>query len=305
MSETYSKLTTSVDPRPMFNGGLRQRSIDTIVIHHNATTNKDNALNTWLVSNGNWTSAHYEITDNEIIGAVGENYVAYHAGGTGGADVPKISDPNGRSIGLEHVNSTGDPSWKVSDATLKNSAKLIADICKRYGLPINRTTIKLHNEITNTACPGGLDIDKLVKYAKEAAGQTVTTSASTTTKKTSSKNTTSSIQSFKNNNDVFVNTKSFKVDAIKFVYGQWQMLNYSLAGGTDANWLTNGIPLSILDNVTRGNNAPTQIGDKVKFSAGYSKGTIDKYDTASNGVGIVFKKADGVIWFNADAFIKL
>lgn len=169
MAETYSNLTTSKDPRLMFNGGLRQRAIDTIVVHHNATMNKQVALNTWTLEANNWTSAHYEITDTEIIGAVGENYVAYHAGGTGGADVPKMSDPNGRSIGLEHVNSSGAPSWGVSDATLRNSARLIADICKRYNLPINRNTIKLHREVTSTACPGGLDIDKLIRYAQEAA----------------------------------------------------------------------------------------------------------------------------------------
>lgn len=171
MSEIYSKYTTSTDPRPMYNGGLRTRGIDTIVAHHNATTSKIVALNTWTITAGNYTSAHYEITDDEIIGAIGENYVAYHAGGTGGADVPRMDDPNGRSIGLEHVNSSGAPDWEVSDATLRNSAKLIADICKRYNLPIDRSTIKLHREITSTACPGGLDIDKLVRYAKEASGQ--------------------------------------------------------------------------------------------------------------------------------------
>jgi hypothetical protein len=40
MSETFSNLTTSVDPRPMNNGGLRQRKIDTIVIHRNARRTK-------------------------------------------------------------------------------------------------------------------------------------------------------------------------------------------------------------------------------------------------------------------------
>lgn len=169
MTEVFSPLTTSVDSRPMFNGGVRQRSIDTIVVHHNATTNKAVALNTWLVANGNYTSAHYEITDTEVIGAVGENYIAYHAGGTGGADVPMISDPNGRSIGLEHVNASGAPDWEVSDDTLRNSGRLIADICNRYGLPINRDTIKLHREVTATACPGGLNIDKLISYAQAYA----------------------------------------------------------------------------------------------------------------------------------------
>jgi len=170
-------------------------------------------------------------------------------------------------------------------------------------LPIDRNTIKLHREITSTACPGGLDIDKLIRYAQEAAGQHVT--ASTPSSPSNKPSSSNAIQTFKNNSNGFKNTKSFRVDAIKFIYGQWQMLNYSLAGGPDADWKLNGIPLSILDNVTRGNNAATQIGDQMKFSAGYDNGTIDEYDEASNGVGIVFKQSDGLIWFNADAFIKL
>lgn len=169
MSEVYSKTTTSKNPSLMYNGGLRSKNIKYIVIHHNATTNKYVAMNTWKVGSNAWTSAHYEVTPTEIIGCIGENYIAYHAGGTGGADVPKIADPNGVSIGIEHVNSTGAPQWGVADDTLRMSAKLVADICKRYGLPIDRNTIKKHSEVTATACPGGLDIDKLVRYAQEEA----------------------------------------------------------------------------------------------------------------------------------------
>lgn len=300
MAETYSNLTTSKDPRPMFNGGLRQRAIDTIVVHHNATTNKDVALNTWLVSAGNWTSAHYEITDNEIIGAVGENYVAYHAGGTGGADVPKMSDPNGRSIGLEHVNSTGAPSWGVSDATLRNSARLIADICKRYNLPINRNTIKLHREVTSTACPGGLDIGKLIRYAQEAAGQKPAqpSKASVTAKNTSA------IQAFKNASNEFTAYGKFRVDEVKNVNGIMQLINYGLAGGKNFSWTYNGIPWALVDNTSRSNSENVRVGDYVKFDSNNNNGTVDDYDNASNGVGITYGKY-GIIWFDADAFIKL
>lgn len=167
MAEVVSPVATSVDPRAMNNGGYRGTSgIDKIIMHHNATTNPDVAINTWLAGSPAGTSAHYEITDNAIINTLGEDYIAYHAGGTGGADVPKIANPNGRSIGLEHVNSTGEAGgWQVSDATIRNSAKLVADICARYGLPLNRDTVMLHREVTSTACPGGLDIDRLMSYA--------------------------------------------------------------------------------------------------------------------------------------------
>lgn len=132
----------------------------------------------------------------------------------------------------------------------------------------------------------------------------VTPTSNTNTSSTSKPATSSSsIQQFKNVGNHFTNTKTFKVDKIAKVNGIWQMINYALAGGTGANWTNNGIPLDIVDNVTRG-MSPTQVGDVMKFSSGYDNGTIDKYDTATNGVGIVFGKY-GIIWFNADAFIKL
>lgn len=113
----------------------------------------------------------------------------------------------------------------------------------------------------------------------------------------------SSIQAFKNAGNHFTNTKTFKVNALKDVNGGYQMINYNLAGGKDADWTNNGIPLDIVDNLTRG-MSPTQVGDVMRFSRGYDNGAIDKYDVSTNGVGIVFGKY-GIIWFNADAFIKL
>lgn len=140
---------------------------------------------------------------------------------------------------------------------------------------------------------------KDVKNAKASSGSSSVQKVSTSKPATSS----SAIQQFKNVGNHFTNTKTFKVDKIAKVNGIWQMINYNLAGGKDADWTNNGIPLDIVDNVTRG-MSPTQVGDVMKFSSGYDKGTIDKYDTATNGVGIVFGKY-GIIWFNAGAFIKL
>lgn len=115
---------------------------------------------------------------------------------------------------------------------------------------------------------------------------------------------TSSIQAFKNAGNAFTATSLFRVDEVKQVNGIWQMINYDLAGGRDFSWTNNGIPLDIVDNVTRGNQAATQIGDLVIFNANYNNGTIDDYDTASNAVGIKYGSY-GEIWFNADAFLKL
>lgn len=114
---------------------------------------------------------------------------------------------------------------------------------------------------------------------------------------------TSAIQQFKNAGNRFTAYKSFRVDKIAYVNGMLQAINYDLAGGKDASWTANGIPLAILDNVTRGNYRATQVGDTVKFKAGYNHGTIDRYDNSSNGVGIV-EGAYGSIWYNAKALLN-
>lgn len=164
--DIYSDVITRANDNAMPSSPRGGFAPEFIVIHHMATTSFECGMATWY---GGGTSANYAISDTEIVGCVGENYAAWHAGGTGENDIPSIPNINARSIGIEHVNSTGAPSWQVSDATIRNSAKLVADICKRYNIPITRDRIKRHGEITKTQCCGGLDIDKLVKYAQEIA----------------------------------------------------------------------------------------------------------------------------------------
>lgn len=165
MAEVYSKLITSVDPRPMNFSSRNGIKIDRIVIHHNATTNKDVALSTWLQSGAAQTSAHYEVTPTEIIGCVSESDAAWHCGGTGGYDISRMANPNQRSIGIENLNSTGAPSWQIDPRTMANLAKLVKDICNRYGIPCDRNHVLGHNEVTSTACPGGINVDEVVRLA--------------------------------------------------------------------------------------------------------------------------------------------
>ncbi|APS42166.1 Phage lysin [Weissella jogaejeotgali] len=114
---------------------------------------------------------------------------------------------------------------------------------------------------------------------------------------------TSATRQFKNAGNRFTAYKSFRVDKIAYVNGMWQAINYDLAGGKDASWTANGIPLAVLDNVTRGNYRATRVGDMVKFKAGYNHGTIDRYDNASNGAGIVEGRY-GMIWYNANSLLN-
>ena len=114
----------------------------------------------------------------------------------------------------------------------------------------------------------------------------------------------SAIQQFQAAGNEFTAYGAFKVDDIKFHNGIWQFVSYQLNGSNDVSWDDNGIPLSVVDNVTRGNDADTQVGDTVKFSDAFNNGTIDEYDNATNAVGID-TGGYGRIWYNADAFLKL
>jgi hypothetical protein len=115
---------------------------------------------------------------------------------------------------------------------------------------------------------------------------------------------TNAIAQFKAAGNKFTAYNTFKVDDIKLHNGIWQFVSYQLNGSNDVNWDNNGIPLSVVDNVTRGNDADTQVGDTVKFSDAFNNGTIDDYDNATNAVGIDTGEY-GRIWYNADAFLKL
>ena len=158
--DLFSGLITDVDEEIM-NSDQNRLDIDTIVIHHNGGLSDEGARSTWYVSTGHGTSAHYQVTPDKIWGCVGEESVAYHAGNY---------EVNQRSIGIEHLNNRGEPDWTIAEETYRNSARLIADICNRYNLPINRETIHPNQEFTATDCPGGIDIDRLIQMVLELSG---------------------------------------------------------------------------------------------------------------------------------------
>ena len=106
-------------------------------------------------------SATYGIGDNEIHQWVKEADTSYANGNL---------TSNRESITIEH-----EGGWKLPDGTRfkptqqthETSAQLVADICKRYNIPIDRNQIKKHNDISATECPGSLDIDWIINRAKE------------------------------------------------------------------------------------------------------------------------------------------
>ena len=102
----------------------RTDTIHGIIIHHAASTSLDSvgqAFSQW----GRNGSAHYGVCGPQIHQYVREEDTAWHCGDWPG---------NCCTIGIEVVNSTGAPTWLVSEESFETLAKLCADIAKRNGL---------------------------------------------------------------------------------------------------------------------------------------------------------------------------
>lgn len=108
---------------------------------------------------GQFASCNYIIgEDGRLYRVLEEYYVPYTNG---------VMRSNQESITIEHADY-GKPYDPRPAVLYAMSAKLVSDICREYKLPINRTTVKGHREIpgSSTACPAGLDIDRIVREAK-------------------------------------------------------------------------------------------------------------------------------------------
>lgn len=117
----------------------RSQKITTIVVHHAATTNFGAMPGVWATREA---SAHYGIGQNgEIRAYVDEENTAWHCG-----------NGNAYSIGIECTNTSGEPNWGVSNATVDALVKLIQEIQSRRG----KLQIVGHRDVpgNSTVCPG-------------------------------------------------------------------------------------------------------------------------------------------------------
>jgi N-acetyl-anhydromuramyl-L-alanine amidase AmpD len=135
----------------------RNRPVDRIVLHHNAGTNFNVVPDVWR---NREASAHYQVGTNcdGIVNTLGEEDTAWHCGNW---------EMNCRSIGIENVNSSGEPNWQVHPETVANCARLVADICRRYNIPCDRDHVLVHRDVSRTKCPGGLNVDEVIRIAQK------------------------------------------------------------------------------------------------------------------------------------------
>ncbi|EMG26233.1 N-acetylmuramoyl-L-alanine amidase [Streptococcus parauberis] len=158
--DIYSNLITSSRPEIFGSWGERDiKSIKYIVLHGTYGLSVQSAVDAW--TGGREASAQYIVHDNQIVGCVGENFTAWHCGGTGA-----ITNQN--SIGVEHVNNriNGENST-FSAQTIETGAKLVAEICKRLGIAPSNKTIVPHRSVFATACPQAMDVPAYIDKVKQ------------------------------------------------------------------------------------------------------------------------------------------
>lgn len=127
------------------------------------------------------SSAHYGVSETEVHQYVKELDQAFHAGLKPQQILDKASaslvrerykvNPNLYSIGIEHdvANDKTDLTpW--SDRLYHQSARLVAEIAKRWSIPLDRDHVVGHRECgALKACPGACDLNHLVAEAKNAS----------------------------------------------------------------------------------------------------------------------------------------
>lgn len=155
MSRKYTTLPYEEKPVAQGNFDSNRNTIDRIVIH-TTVGSKESAFARFNNPNSK-VSAHYIIGLNGKIYALLEEYlVAYHSG-----NYPI----NQRSIGIEHEDG-GDYNGIRPDILYQTSAKLVADICKFYNIPVDSSHVIPHRQVKATACPDSLDVDRIIREAK-------------------------------------------------------------------------------------------------------------------------------------------
>lgn len=82
-------------------------------------------------------------SDGDITQMVHEKDIAWHAGNW---------SYNQTSIGIEHEGFVDNPNW-FTDAMYRSSATLVAHLCRKYNIPIDREHIIGHNEVPDPNNP--------------------------------------------------------------------------------------------------------------------------------------------------------
>lgn len=163
-------------PSPNFSAGRKGYQPEAVVIHIMEGTL--GGTDSWFKNPLSGVSAHYGIgATGEVHQYVQEADTAWHTGRVHGPSWSLIKpagnnqyvNPNYYTIGIEHE---GNEKSKWTDAMYEGSSDVIAAVCGRWNIPLDRAHIIGHREIYSLkTCPGlKVDLAKLVDISRQKAG---------------------------------------------------------------------------------------------------------------------------------------
>lgn len=124
----------------------------------------------WFNNASSQVSSHYMVGRNGAIWQfVKDEDTAWHAGGVNNPNWSLFKpgvNPNFYTIGIEHEGFTGE---KWSNEMYQATAELIAFLCAKFSIDLDRNHIIGHNQINSVSrknCPGsGVDFSRLINQA--------------------------------------------------------------------------------------------------------------------------------------------
>ena len=96
---------------------------------------------------------------------------------------------------------------------------------------------------------------------------------------------------------------AYRVDAMKYVNGIWQVVNYELAGGKDINWTVNGLGAASVDEVDKNGK---KTADQNLAVGNYFRLHSDRIKVEDvDGNGIALKTRYGNVWVDATTLTEV
>ena len=160
---------TRIYDTPQKTARLPAGQVGYVVIHHAATTSFQAVID--LEMGAREVSSTCIVKDDQVASMFDEDYRAWSLSSQYWDSV---------SLSVETCNETTAPGWTISEASYRTLALIVADWCARYGIPCDRDHVIGHREVYQrfgasyaTACPGGIDLDRVVADANNVQAGTV------------------------------------------------------------------------------------------------------------------------------------
>lgn len=147
----------------------RTQNVQSITLHHCAGFFEPSLR--YLTEQSTGTSAHFMINNSECV------LMNNPSDRTSWSDGNNFY--NATSVSIEMSNNSLSPSWGISEATLRKTAELCADLAKFYGLGklVLHKNVVLHTNVAQgkfaTSCPGPTGINRaadIIRWANEING---------------------------------------------------------------------------------------------------------------------------------------